>query len=93
MILKLVIVPSLFVIAGLVLLGIAMLAPERSKPVPVSRQPTPFYAAAPPASERIRVLERVSRGPDAAEVLRRAVDDPDPQVSAVASILLRDYET
>ena len=92
MILKLVIVPSLFVIAGLVLLGIAMLAPERSKPVPVSEQPT-FYAAASPASERIRELERVSRGPDATEVLRRALDDPDPQVSAVAAILLRDCRT
>lgn len=92
MILKLVLVPSLFVIAGLVLLGIAMLAPPRATVRAVSRQPA-ILSSAPPASERIREIERVARGRNAVAKLRDALDDPDPQVSAVAAILLRDCKT
>ena len=85
MIVKLALVPLLFVIAGLVLLGIAMLAPVRPE--------APIVSAVLPASERIRDLERASRGPNAAASLRFALNDPDPQVSAVAAILLRDFDT
>lgn len=83
MILKEALIPSTFVIVGLVLLGIAMLAPPRVEvTVRASRQP--------PASERIREIERLARGPNADTVLRDALDDPDSGVAAVAAILLRD---
>ena len=85
MIAKLVLVPLLFVIIGLVLLGIAMLAPGRDESKRVSRQTAPF--------ERIRELERLARGPAAMHALRGALADPDPRVSAVAAILLRDCKT
>ncbi|HEY1728502.1 MAG TPA: hypothetical protein VGG22_09035 [Candidatus Baltobacteraceae bacterium] len=85
MIVKLVFVPSFFVIIGLVLLGIAMLSPVRDESKQVSRRTAPF--------ERIRELERLARGPAAVHALRGALTDPDPRVSAVAAILLRDCET
>jgi hypothetical protein len=81
-IVKIVFVPSLFVIIGLALLGIAMLRPSRRETKQVSRQPA--------ASERIRELERLARGPAAVHALRGALADPDPRVCAVAAILLRD---
>jgi hypothetical protein len=74
---KALIVPSLLLLAGLVLLAIAMLAPPARKRTAV------------PASERVRGLERAaSQG--GVRALRRALRDPDPQVAAVAAILLRD---
>ncbi|MGH7716226.1 MAG: hypothetical protein ACREML_09555 [Vulcanimicrobiaceae bacterium] len=82
MIVKLLFIPTLFVIIGLALLGIAMLAPSRREPEQVSRPPSP--------TERIRELERLARSPSTARVLRGALGDPDPQVCAVAAILLRD---
>jgi len=82
---KLVLVPLLFVVIGLVLLGIAMLSPVRDESKQVSRLPAPF--------ERIRELERLGRGPTAVHALRGALADPDPRVSAVAAILLRDCKT
>ncbi len=85
MIVKLVIVPSFFVIIGLVLLGIAMLSPVRVESKQVSGQAAPF--------ERIRELERLARGPAAEHALRGALADPDPRVSEVAAILLRDCKT
>jgi hypothetical protein len=84
-IVKIVFVPSLFVIIGLVLLGIAMLGPARREKEQVSRLPA--------ASERIRELERLARGPTAVHALRGALADPDPRVCAVAAILLRDCKT
>jgi hypothetical protein len=91
-ILKLVVVPLLFVITGLVLLGIAMLAPARAEARPTPPPPV-IVTPARPASERIRGLERMSRGSDAVTALRQALEDPDPQVAAVAAILLRDCGT
>ncbi|MGA3038479.1 MAG: hypothetical protein ABSE64_13455 [Vulcanimicrobiaceae bacterium] len=85
MIVKLVFIPLLFVIIGLVLLGVAMLSPARDESKQVSRLPAPF--------ERIRELERLQRGPGAVHALRGALSDPDPRVSAVAAILLRDCKT
>ena len=85
MIVKLVFVPSFFVIIGLVLLGIAMLSPVRDESKQVSGRTAPF--------ERIRELERLARGPAAVHALRGALADPDPRVSAVAAILLRDCKT
>lgn len=82
MIVKLLFIPTLFVIIGLALLGIAMLAPSRREPERVSRLPAP--------SERIRELERLARSPSAERALRGALADPDPRVCAVAAILLRD---
>ena len=84
-------IPLLFVITGLALLGIAMLAPVRAEALPVRRQP-PIASPAPSASERIRDLERASRGSDAVVILLRALGDPDSQVAAVAAILLRDFK-
>lgn len=92
MILKLIVVPSLFVIAGLVLLGIAMLAPARVEARAESRQPAKFSSAS-QTSERIRAIERLAREPNGIGKLHDALDDPDPQVSAVAAVLLRDYKT
>lgn len=85
MFVKLLFVPLLFVIIGLVLLGIAMLGPARAESKRVSGPPLPF--------ERIRELERLARGPGAVHELRGALSDPDPRVSAVAAILLRDCKT
>ena len=85
MIVKLVLIPLAFVIIGLVLLGIAMLSPARDESKRVSRQTAPF--------ERIRELERLARGPSPVHALRGALADPDPRVSAVAAILLRDFKT
>jgi hypothetical protein len=85
MIVKIVFIPSLFVIIGLALLGIAMLRPSRREMKQVSRLPA--------ASERIRELERLARGPTAVHALRGALADPDPRVCAVAAILLRDCKT
>jgi hypothetical protein len=85
MIVKIVFVPSLFVIIGLALLGIAMLSPSRRATKQVSRLPA--------ATERIRELERLARGPAAVHALRGALADPDPQVCEVAAILLRDCKT
>jgi len=82
---KLLFIPFVFVVVGLVLLGIAMLGPVRRESEQVSRRPAPF--------ERIRELERLGRGPSAVHELRGALADPDPRVSAVAAILLRDCKT
>jgi hypothetical protein len=76
--LKLVLVPSLLLVAGLALLAVAMLAPAAQDRVAV------------PASERIRELERAAQGWAGRFALRRAMNDPDPQVAAVAAILLGD---
>ena len=78
MIAKLVLVPSLLLVAGLALLAVAMLAPAARDRVAV------------PPSERIRGLERAARGWAGSFALRRALHDPDPQVAAVAAILLGD---
>ena len=78
MIVKLVLVPSLLLVAGLALLAVAMLAPPAHDRVAV------------PPSERIRGLERAARGWAGRILLRRALRDPDPQVAAVAEILLGD---
>lgn len=79
--LKTLLLPSFLLFAGLVLLGFAMLAPPARKRVVV------------PARERVRGLERVASTPAGARELRRALDDPDPQVAAVAAILLRDHHS
>ena len=71
---KLLLLPSLFFILGLALLAFAMLSPARGEA----------------ASERIRWLERVARTPRGIRAVKGALDDPDPQVAAVAAILLRD---
>jgi hypothetical protein len=92
MILKLIFIPTLFVIVGLVMLGIAMLAPARVEAKQVSNPPHRVHAG-PPPSERIRALERLTRGPASIAALQGALADPDPQVSAVAAILLRDCAT
>ena len=73
--------PSFLLVAGVVLLGFAMLAPPARKRVTV------------PASERVRGLERVATTPAGTQELRRALDDPDPQIAAVAAILLRDQRS
>ena len=83
MILKLVLIPSLFLIAGLVLLGFAMLAPDERvhvRPRMPDQQP----------SDRIRRLEVLAQTPAGLDDVRDALDDPDPQVAAVAAVLLRD---
>ena len=81
MILKLVLVPSLLLVAGLALVALAMLAPPARERVAV------------PASERVRGLERVATRWGGKHKLRRALRDPDPQVAAVAAILLRDLHS
>ncbi|MGH7662596.1 MAG: hypothetical protein ACRENA_16970 [Vulcanimicrobiaceae bacterium] len=78
MIVKLVLVPSLLLMAGLALLAVAMLASPAQDCVTV------------PPSERIRGLERAARGWAGVIALRRALRDPDPEVAAVAAILLGD---
>lgn len=78
MILKIALVPSLLLVAGLALLAVAMLSPE------------PRDRAVVPPSERIRGLERAARGWAGRIALRRALHDPDSQVAAVAAILLGD---
>ena len=80
MILKLVLVPSLLLVAGLALVALAMLAPPARERAIV------------PASERVRGLERLAMSRGAKHKLRRALRDPDPQVAAVAAILLRDLQ-
>jgi hypothetical protein len=90
MILKDALIPSMFVIVGLVLLGIAMLAPSRIDLGAKASRQAQIVVPSPPASERIREIERLARGPNAVTILRTALDDPDSQVAAVAAILLRD---
>lgn len=71
--LKLLLVPALLFLIGLLLLAFAMLAPVRES-----------------AWERIRRLEDMARTPHGLRAAEGALDDPDPQVAAVAAILLRD---
>lgn len=42
------------------------------------------------ACERIRRLEKMVRTPQGVRAAQGALDDPDPQVAAVAAILLQD---
>jgi len=83
MILKIALLPSLLLACGLVLLAIAMFAPRPLQP----RDRIEL-----PPSERVRGLERLAADPRRKSTcaLRRALDDPDPQVAAVAAILLGD---
>lgn len=74
-------VPSLLLVMGLALLAVAMLAPPARERV------------APPPSERVRGLEAIASAPRGKRALRRALHDPDPQVAAVAAILLRDLHS
>lgn len=81
MILKLVLLPSLLFVTGLALVLVAMLAPPARERASV------------PASERVRGLERLALRRGGKYMLRRALRDPDPQVAAVAAILLRDLHS
>jgi hypothetical protein len=72
------IVTSLLLSALLVLLGLGLLA--FALLAPAREGPT----------ERIRWLERMARTPRGARAVRLALEDPDPQVAAVAAVLLRD---
>lgn len=79
MIAKALLVPSLLLIAGLVLLALAILAPARDEPAAVR---TPV--------ERVRALEAlVAGGGDAMDALLAALDEPEPEVAAVAAVHLR----
>lgn len=73
MILKALLVPSLLLIAGLVLLALAILAPARADTVERIR-----------ALEAL-----VAGGGDAVGALRAALEGPEPEVAAVAAIHLR----
>ena len=96
MIVKMVLLPSLLLIAGLALVAFAMLAPAREEAPVVSprlratvQATARTRAALEPAAERIRALELIARSGNR-ERLIAALDDPDPAVAGVAAILLRD---